>query len=203
MNDETTIPQKKLRLLGNILLVVACICIIGGLLTIPVSIFLTSSYFPELMDSFQEVGASPLPADISPETTVRELMERDRVFLDGNRQTFQKYAILGTGILILNSVLILRLALAWRRADAFGRITIIGLRCLGALMIVQFLGGLIAGSTFVQPTHEQVFNYGLVYDWPVTLLLAGPNLSAGIIFLILSWVLEYGSKIKEEQALTI
>lgn len=42
-----------------------------------------------------------------------------------------------------------------------------------------------------------------VYDHSIALLAGGPVLSSGILFLILSWIVDYGRRIREEQALTI
>jgi hypothetical protein len=203
MNDQTAIPQKKLRRLGNILLVVACLGLISWVWIIPLTVSLTSPWPTVSVEFDQKFEESQLPAGITPETTVRELMERDRTFFNENRQTIRGLSIFATGLLILISVVILRLALAWRRADAFGRITIIGLRCLGALLIVQFIAGWIVDSFIARPTHGEIFTHSVVSELPVMLLVVGLNLSTGIVFLILSWVLEYGRRIKEEQALTI
>lgn len=203
MNDQTAIPQQKLRLLGNILLVVACLGLVSWVLILPHTISLTSPLPSQYSESDQKLEESQLPAGITPETTVSELMERDRAFFNENRQTIRVISILATGFLILISVVILRLALAWRRADAFGRVTIIGLRCLGVLLIVQFIAGWIVNSFIARPAHGEIFTHSVVSEMPVMFLVVGPNLSTGILFLILSWVLEYGRGIKEEQALTI
>ncbi len=203
MNEQTAIPQQKLRLLGNILLVVACLGLIGWVWIIPLTFHLASPLPAEFSETDQKNEESLLPAGITPETTVRELMEQDRTFFTENRQTILVLSILATGLWIVISVVILRLALAWRRADAFGRITVIGLRCLGVLLIVQFIAGWIVDSFIVRPAHDEIFTHSVISELPVMLLVVGPNLSTGILFLILSWVLEYGRGIKEEQALTI
>lgn len=203
MNDQTAIPQKNLRLLGNILLVVACLGLIGWVWIMPLTISLTSPLPPEYSESDQKFDESSLPAGITPQTTVRELMERDRAFFNENCQTIRVLSILAAGLLILISVVILRLAVAWRRAEAFGRITIIGLRSLGVLLIVQFIAGWIVDNFIARPAHGEIFTHSVVAELPLMLLVVGPNLSTGILFLILSWVLDYGRRIKEEQALTI
>jgi Protein of unknown function (DUF2975) len=203
MNDQTAIPQKKLRRLGNILLVVACLGLISWVWIIPLTISLTSPWPTVSVEFDQNFEESQLPAGITPETTVRELMERDRTFFNENRQTIRVLSIVATGFLILISVVFLRLALAWRRAEAFGRITIIGLRCLGVLLIVQFIAGWIVDFFIARPAHGEIFTHSVVSELPVMLLVVGPNVSTGILCLILSWVLDYGRRIKEEQALTI
>lgn len=203
MNDQTAIPQKKLRLLGNILLAIACLGLISWVWIMFLTIDLTSPLPSEYTELDQKVEESLLPAGITPETTVRDLKQLDRTFFNENSQTIRVLSILATGLWILISVVILRLAFAWRRADAFGRATIVGMRHLGVLLIVQFIAGWIVDSSLGRAPFGEIFIHSGVSELPVMLLVVGPNLSTGILFLILSWVLEYGRRIKEEQALTI
>lgn len=169
MNDPIAIYQKKLRLLGNILLFVACLELIQVVFW---TVYATSAYI-----KLHELSL----VDIYPEIIL---------LLFGS--------ILPMGLLIVTSVVILRLALAWRRADAFGRTTIIGMRCLGVLWTVQSVAGWISHIYIdIDDIH------GGPVEIPSMLLVGGPDLSMGILFIILSWALEYGRRIKDEQALTI
>jgi hypothetical protein len=174
MNDQTAIPQKKLRLLGNILLAIACLGLISWVWIMFLTIDLTSPLPPESTEWDRKVEESLLPVGITPETTVRELMQLDRTFFNENSQTIRVISILATGLWILISVVILRLALAWRRADAFGRATIVGMRHLGVLLIVQFIAGWIVDSSLGRAPLGEIFIHSGVSELPVMLLVVAP-----------------------------
>ena len=117
---------------------------------------------------------------------------------------YRVLSALSTVFMILFAIIFLRLALAWRRAEPFGRASIIGLRCLGALLVVQFIVGWSVHVFIPRAGHRALFLDTDIYEEPITFLAAGgPGLSSGILFLILSWVLDYGRRINEEQSLTI
>ena len=190
--------------LGNILLVVACLGLVAGLAIVPVTLSLSPDPWPEVDPEFQEaVDAVLLPDGIRMDTTVRELLEYDRTFFETNHGQFLALNLVSAAFIIASGVAFLGLALSWRKAVAFGRATILGLRALGTLLVLQFFVGSVA--VFVpEAWHIDLFVWSEAYqsaaDW---LLTGGPTLSSGILFLILSWVLDYGRMIKEEQALTI
>lgn len=214
MTDTITLPQERLRLLGTILLIVACCGILLGIITaatVPMLHSFDGSWEaemdqvdPEIADSVKEVVTEVLlPEGITMETTVRELMEYDRTFFDENRIWFQVASFLSTAFIVVFAVICLRLALSWRKGLPFGRPTILGLRFLGLLLVLQYFVGWIA---IVAPEawHTEIFFWSDLYQSTVEWLISGgPILSSGILFLILSWVVDYGRKIKEEQALTI
>jgi hypothetical protein len=93
------------------------------------------------------------------------------------------------------------MALAWRREDPFGPATIRGLRWLGLLFLVQFLA-LFVAEVFVPDSGLSELS---IYSTMFADLSSGDgaSLTSAIVLLTLSWVLEYGRKIKEEQSLTI
>ena len=205
MKNETALPQRKLRLLGNLLLLVACLGLLAGLILVPLTISLSSPPEPAGNAEVEEmIDELLLPEGVTLETTVRELLESDRAFFEENRGRYRALSFLATAFILISAAVFLRLALAWRQAVPFGRPTIIGLRCLGLLLILQFIVGWTVDNFVPRPEHSELFSFSELYQIPVDLLAgSGPILSSGILFLILSWVLDYGRKIKEEQALTI
>lgn len=204
MKDDLAVPQNKLRLLGNILLVVASLGLLVALMMVPVTLSLTPASIPqndpEIQEAFDELL---LPEGIGLETTVRELMEHDRAFFDANHGRFLTLTFLCAAFTLAFAAICLRLALSWRKAEPFGRPIVLGLRTLGVLLVVQFLVGWII--VFVPDSwHTDLFFWSDTYQSSVDWLVGGgPTLSSGILFLILSWVLDYGRRIKEEQNLTI
>ena len=145
-----------------------------------------------------------LPEGITADTTVREMLKKDRAFFEEHTGTFRLLSFLAAVFYAVVCLIFLRMALSWRRADPFGRPTILGLRCLGFLFLAQFIGGCCVAFFLPQAEHSQLLFYSAIYQESVdSLLEGGANLSCGILFLALSWVLEFGQKMKEEQALTI
>jgi hypothetical protein len=208
MNNDNALPRKKMRLLGNILLVLASLGLIAGLVIFPLNFSLSSPVKApeEVLRMMDEIilEVDPDLEGISADMTVLELLERERVFLEKNRGLYRGLSALSAVFMILFAIIFLRLALAWRRADPFGRVTIIGLRCLGALLVVQFLVGSIVDAFIPYAAHRALFLETDLFEEPIMFLTGGgPALSSGILFLILSWVLDYGRRIKEEQSLTI
>lgn len=216
MKDQSSLPQRKLRLLGNILLVVAGLGLLAGLILASLAIFETSPQTlwedPEVAEMIDELDPKArkmidelfLPEGVTLETNVRELLQHDRTFFKNNHGSYRALSLLSAAFVLLSAAIFLRLALAWKRAVPFGRPAIIGLRCLGLLLVVQFLVGSTVSIFVTMPWHRDLFLMGELYHIPVDMLIGGgPILSSGILFLILSWVLDYGRKIKEEQALTI
>ena len=80
---------KKLRLLGDILLVIACLGLISWVWIMSLTIDLASPLPSEYTELDQKVEESLLPAGITAETTVRELMELDRTFFNENCYAFR------------------------------------------------------------------------------------------------------------------
>ncbi len=204
MPNDAALPRRRLRLLGTILLIVACLGLLVGLGIVPVTLSLSappeSPADPEIQEMLDEVL---LPEGVSLDTTVRELLAYDRAFFEENRGRFRALSFLSAIFVLAFAGVCLWLALSWRHAVAFGRSTIVGLRVLGLLLVLQFVVGWLVGLA-PESWHADLFFWSDLYqssvDWLVT---GGPTLSSGLLFLILSWVLDYGRKIKEEQALTI
>ena len=145
-----------------------------------------------------------LPDGVTSETTIGELMQRDFDFFKEHSLTFRLLTIGISAFYVLISLIFLRLAIEWRKGDPFGKVTIIGLRWLGVIFLLQFV--LSQFLPFLVPESElsYLFLFSHLYDMPVdAFLTGGAPLSCGILFLILSWVLDHGNKMKEEQALTI
>ena len=146
-----------------------------------------------------------LPGGMTEETTIRELMLKDRAFFEAHLGTYRLLVIVTTAFFSILSLVILRMALSWRKGDPFGPGTIRGLRWLGVLFLAQFLASWAVGlfvpydSGFI--TDLTVFS-GMFEDLAASFGI-GASLSSGIVFLTLSWVLDYGRRMKEEQALTI
>ena len=144
-----------------------------------------------------------LPEGITAEMTVLDLIERDRRFFKDNAGYYQSYSFLAIAFFLATALIFLRLALGWRRAEPFGRSTIMGLRWLGLLLIIQFFVGWALDFALPRSGHDDLLLYNAIYETPIQMLYTGPILSTGLMLLILSWVLGYGRKIKEEQALTV
>jgi hypothetical protein len=157
----------------------------------------------ELAEEMPDAASYFFPEEVTAETTVRELMEKDREFFESRAGTY-RWIVLGVGIFFTAvALVILRMALSWRREDPFGRGTVLGLRWLGLLFLTQFVAGWFL--VFLAPSsgYGDLIPYSLSFDDLVHSSGAGASLSCGIVFLTLSWVVEHGRKIKEEQALTI
>ncbi len=208
MNHDNALPKKKLRLLGNILLVLAGLGLIFTLVSLQLSYSIsTPEEYPDEFSRMVDEAILKVDPDfqgISGDTTVFELLERDRVFFQENRVLYRGLSALSAVFMILFAIIFLRLALAWRRAEPFGRGSIIGLRCLGALLVVQFIVGSLVHIFIPRAGHRALFLDTDIYEEPILFLAGGgPGLSSGVLFLILSWVLDYGRRINEEQSLTI
>ena len=150
-------------------------------------------------------GQNPLlPEGISPDTTVRELVAKDHAFFEAHLGSYRLVLIL-TGLFYATlAVIILRMALAWRKEHPFGPATVRGLRWLGVIFLVQFFGSFLATPFLPYAEYTDLLSYSVMYDLAVeTLFTSGANLSCGIVFLTLSWVMEHGRNMKEEQSLTI
>ena len=109
--------------------------------------------------------------------------------------------LIAAAFFALVSLVVLRMALAWRREDPFGPGTIRGLRWLGFLFLVQFLARFVAVAVVPESGFSELNFYSAMFDDLGS--GDGASLTCAIVFLTLSWVLEYGRKMKEEQALTI
>lgn len=145
-----------------------------------------------------------LPEGITADTTVRELLNKDHAFFEEHTGAFRLLSFMAAAFYAVVCIIFLRMALSWRRADPFGRTTILGLRALGCIFLVQWVAARFADTLIPHAEHGELFFYTMIYQESVQSLVGGgANLSCGILFLALSWVLELGQRMKEEQALTI
>jgi len=144
---------------------------------------------------------SLLPGGLTADSPIRELILKDRAFFEAHADRYRLMVTLTAAFFSLVSLVVLRMALAWRREDPFGPATIRGLRWLGLLFLVQFLA-LFVAEVFVP---DSGFSELSIYSTMFADLSSGDgaSLTSAIVLLTLSWVLEYGRKIKEEQSLTI
>jgi|GEM_PF-4262208 len=145
-----------------------------------------------------------LPEGISLDMTVEELLKADREFMREHFGLFSIHGVLSLLFYIAVAVLFLKIASAWRKAEPFSGATIIGMRYLGILLLAQFLFGFVY-EAFVPESLSELLISSYLYDMSLDMVAGsyGPNLEAGILFLTLSWVLEYGRNIAEEQDLTV
>jgi hypothetical protein len=144
---------------------------------------------------------SLLPGGLTVDTPVRELILKDRAFFEAHYDRYRLMVILTAAFFAIMSLVVLRMALAWRREDPFGPGTIRGLRWLGFLLLVQFLATFVVVMIAPNTGFTELSFYSGMFDDITT--GDGASLTCAIVFLTLSWVLEYGRKMKEEQALTI
>lgn len=144
---------------------------------------------------------SLLPGGLTADTPIRELILKDRAFFEAHAGHYRLMVILTAAFFLIVSLVVLRMALSWRREDPLGPGTIRGLRWLGFLFLVQFLAGIIAVVIVPDSGFSELSIYSATFDDLRS--GAGASLTCAIVFLTLSWVLEYGRKMKEEQALTI
>jgi len=144
-----------------------------------------------------------LPGGLTPEATIRELMLKDRAFFDAHTGTYRLLLLVTAAFFSIVAIIILRMAMSWRQGDPFGRGTIQGLRWLGILFLIQFFASLLVSVMVPSSGFWELTVHSAMFDDLVTNSGTGATLSCGIVFLTLSWVLEYGRKMKEEQALTI
>lgn len=145
-----------------------------------------------------------LPEGVRADTTVAELVEKDLAFFREHTGTFRLLSFLAAAFYAAVAVIILRMALSWRKGDPFGRKTILSLRWLAILFIAQFLAGYAATPFLPYSDYSDLLFHATIYDVPIEILFGGgANLSCGLVLLTLSWVLEHGKKMKDEQALTI
>ena len=137
------------------------------------------------------------------DTTVSELMNKDRAFFESHAGIYRWLLFGWVLFFAVVAVVILRMALFWRREDPFGRGTTGSLRALGILFVAQFVIGLVLPFLIPSSGYGEVVSYSAMFDELALSSGTGATLSCGIVFLTLSWVLEQGRKMKEEQALTI
>ena len=145
-----------------------------------------------------------LPGGITSESTVLELLDQDRIAFESNRGSFRLLSFFAVVYYGLMAGILLWMARAWMRGEPFGRPTILGLRYLGILFLIQYAAGFVVGFFMGKDILGVMLPYSTLYDVPLQLLASGgTGLSSGVLFLIMSWVLEHGRHLKEEQSLTI
>lgn len=225
MNAESSPHQKKVRLMGTILAIISWFGLV--ILAFAMVLFFAAlanrdafmnyvadiSFFNEGVEGLEESEREAiddadltefLPEGVTLDMTVRELIEADRQFLSDHLRLTGIHSFLTLLIYILIAILFLRIALAWRKADPFSRSTIVGLRWLGAIMLIQFFGGIVYGI-FIPHSFTWILQGSEFYDTALESMIGfqGPSLEFGILFITLSWVLEHGQQIKQEQELTV
>lgn len=145
-----------------------------------------------------------LPEGITLDMTVGELLAADHSFLQSHMGLFGVHFSMALIFYIVLSVILLRIAIAWRRAEPFQKTTVLGLRWLGILLLGQWVSGII--YQWLAPNSlSMLLTNSTLYDLALGLFSGtyGVNLEASIIFLTLSWVLEHGRMLKDEQDMTI
>ncbi|MDX1680305.1 MAG: DUF2975 domain-containing protein [Akkermansiaceae bacterium] len=198
MNENSDL-KKKISRLGHVLLIVSCLGLLGALLFTPLMAWFTSPAALELTEFYEdEIRSTPLSLD----TTVGELIEMDRSYAQEARSGFLLHLFSISVLYLAYALIFLRLAMAWRRAESFARPTIRGLRWLGLLHLMQFTISLIMDLRCSRPDHD-IYLVTHMYQGIITAAGMSPVLSTGILLLILSWVLDYGRRLQEEQSLTI
>lgn len=211
MNTATLAPQKPVRTMGTTLAAISVVALLFWVsmtlvILISPSIFLSTEdalWQVRLAEQIPDSASLFLPEAVTAETTVRELMEKDRAFFESHSGSY-RWIVLGVGIFFTAvTLVILRMALSWRREDPFGRGTVLGLRWLGLLFLTQFVVGWFLVFLVPSSGYGDLIPYSVSFDDLVHSSGAGASLSCGLVFLTLSRVVEYGRKMKEEQALTI
>ncbi len=144
-----------------------------------------------------------LSGGMTADTTVRELILKDRAFFETHKAIYQLLVVITAIFFATVSFVILRMALSWRRGDPFGPGTIRGLRQLGVLFLAQFLAAFAVVLIIPESGFTELTSHSMLFEDLATGFGSGASLSCGIVFLTLSWVIEYGRKMREEQALTI
>jgi hypothetical protein len=167
----------------------------GETLFLPEEVALNETVDPDFPDF------SLLPAGLTADSPIRELILKDRAFFEAHAGRYRLLAILTAAFFSIVSLVVLRMALAWRRKDPFGPGTIHGLRWLGFLFLVQFIARFVAVAVVPDSGFSELSIHSAMFDEFSS--GDGASLTCAIMFLTLSWVLEYGRNMKEEQALTI
>lgn len=211
MNTATLAPQKPVRTMGTTLAAISVVALLFWVsmtlvLLISPSIILSTedALLPaELAEEIPDAASLFFPEGVTAETTVRELMEKDRAFFEVRSGTYRWIALGCVIFFAAVAAVILRMALSWRREDPFGRGTVLGLRWLGLLFLTQFVVGWFLVFFIPSSRYGELVPYSVMFDELVFWSGAGASLSCGLVFLTLSRVVEYGRKMKEEQALTI
>lgn len=211
MNTATLAPKKPVRTMGAALAAISIVALLfwaGVTLVLfftPSSILSTEDVTvpPEVIEAIPDAESLFLPEGVTPETTVRELMEKDRAFFKSHSGIYRSIFLGWTTFFAAVALVILRMALSWRQEDPFGRGTILGLRWLGFLSLAQFIVGWVLVFLVPSSGYGDLVSFSVMFDELVSLSGAGASLSSGIVFLTLSWVVEHGQKMQEEQALTI
>lgn len=211
MNPAALTPRKPIRTMGTILAVISVLALFFWvavtlvLLISPSAILSTEEVAlpAEVMEEIPDSASLFFPEGVTAETTVGELMEKDRAFFESH-SGFYRWTLLGwAAFFAAVAVVILRMAVGWRREDPFGRGTILGLRWLGLLFLAQFIVGLVLVFLIPSSGYGELVTFSVMLDELAFSSATGVPLSCGIVFLTLSWVVEYGQKMKEEHALTI
>ncbi len=197
--------QKKVRRMGTLLAIVSwfglAVCVLGFIF-----LMIFNVVWGEYIREFGEfpLGVDDLPAGISAEMTVAELIQTDNEFLQANMGLFSIHLALAFVFYAFVAIIFLRIAFAWRRSEPFTNTTTGGLRWLGILLLAQSVFGFIY-SSFATESLSWILDNSALYDVALESFIGsyGHNLEFGILLVALSWVLEYGSKMKEEQELTV
>lgn len=192
--------------MGSLLTVVAVLGLVlfallaaGGAATI---------FFADRIKPALPTLTASLPAGITPETSVLELLELDRSSFQTNFIPIVIHGLLSIVFYGVVAALFLRIGLAWRRLDPFGCRMIGGLRWLGILFLMQTIFGFVYVN-FLYNNQLAPFSAILTYNTLGQRALEGltgtygTTLSCGILFLTMSWVLEHGKKLKDELDLTV
>jgi hypothetical protein len=211
MNPDSNLPQKRVRAMGTALAIISSIALLfWGQMSL-VLLFSPTTYLSteevavpeEILEEGPDFESIFLPEGVTMETTVRELMEKDREFFEAHTGVYRWSFFGSVAFFAVVAVVILRMALSWRKQDPFGPGTTNGLRWLGILFLAQFVVGWVLLFLLPSSGYDDLVIYRTMVDDLITDSGTGAGLSCGIVFLTLSWVLEQARKMKEEQALTI
>lgn len=211
MNPDSFPQQKRVRAMGTALAVVSGLALLfWGLMTL-VLLFSPSTLVSTaeepipgvVLEELPDIESTFLPEGVRMDSTVRELMEKDREFFGAHTSAY-RWTLFGWVVFFaVVAVVILRMALSWRSEDPFGPGTTNGLRWLGILFLTQFVVGLVLSFLVPSSGYSDLVIYSTMFEDLAADSGTGATLSCGIVFLTLSWVLEQARKLKEEQALTI
>ncbi len=201
--DEIEYREKSVRRMGTILAVLSWLGMAAGVILI-VGVILMRIVIPG-DDGWEYMSVDELPKGITAEMTVAEVLEKDRAFLQKHIKRFAYYGI-GSGILyFIIAFYLLRIARAWRRGEPFAWPMIQGLRTIGWVMLVQFVVGMKHYIFTAPDSNWSVVAYSQLFDEMLAGFAGGQigQLEGAILFLTLSWVLQHGRNLKQEQELTV
>lgn len=187
--EEQKLNQKRIRLIGNV--------VIGISLIRMFFVLLFAMIFPFLLlvtlfaaDGGQEYLNGTLEG--APE---------NEGFLIDRRWSIAIFMLMYTVLDFSIGLFLFKIGKSWRNGVLFGLNVIVAFKYIGVICIINWLFGFC--NMFLVETVSHKYSELEIYNFLITNEIGVGNLSIGLILLALSYVLRYSHSLEEEVSLTV